>query len=104
RLRVMNREGVLNGARVGSQKRVDEFGVLAMRMAVGIEPGVAIKAGGLDNERISVPVRCGNTVPARRKVLGPLEIRIHRDPMEPGILLPQEGQRIVAMNNLDSVR
>ena len=77
RLRVMNSEGVLNGARVRAQVCVDEFGILAVRMAVGIESRVAVEASGLDNQRISVPMRGGNAVPAGRKVLGPLEIRIH---------------------------
>ena len=104
RFRIVDGVRVLNGPRIRSQERVRENGIFAVRMSIRVEPGITVEARRHDDERIAIPMPGGNTVPAGRKILGPFEVGIQRHPMEPGVLLPQEGQRIITVNDLHAVK
>jgi len=103
RFRVVDRERVLNCPRVCSQEGVRENRIFAVGMSVRIEPGITVEARRHDNQRIAIPMPGGDTVPAGRKIFRPFEVWIQRHPMEPGVLLPEEGQRIIAVDDLHAV-
>ena len=69
------------------------FSCLAVRMAGGVELGVAVEAGRLDDERVAVPAAGGHAVPGLGEIGRPLEVGVERHPVEPGVLLEQERER-----------
>src|SRR5262245_22294920 len=73
-------------------------------MAIGIEPCVAVKTGGLHDQLVSIPMPCRYAIPTRRQVGGPFEAGVQRDPVEPGVLFKQKRDCIVAMHDLNAVR
>src|SRR5678816_2719406 len=75
-----------------------------MRMAIGVQLCVAVEAGGFHDQLIAIPVPRRDAIPAWWQVGRPFEVRIQRNPMEPGVLFPEKRERIRMLNNLDAVR
>src|SRR5215471_18514496 len=55
-LGIVNGHRMLNGIRIRSKESGDELHIRAMRMAGGIQPGIAVEFCCFDNECVSVPM------------------------------------------------
>src|SRR5262245_6153248 len=100
----MNRYGVENRVGIRSQKGRSKFRVFAVRMPGGIEPRISVEIGGLDNKGVAIPVTHRRSIPGSRQIRGPFEVRTGRNPGVPGVLLKKEGDRIVVLKKLRSMR
>ena len=74
--RIMNRHRVQDRKRVGTGERIDVLHIFAVRVPDGVESGVSVEARRLDDKRVTVPARGGDSRPARRQVCRPFKIRI----------------------------
>src|SRR5262249_22831709 len=54
--RIVNGNRVAYSSRIHPLERIGHFHILAMRMAIRVEPRIAIEAGGFDDQLISLPM------------------------------------------------
>src|SRR5262245_32763107 len=100
---IINRDLVGNVLVVGSRKSLDYAQLIAMGMTDRIEIALIIEMAALNDERVSLPMANGGTIPLRHEIVG-MWTSIDRYNVEhiPG--LKEKNHVLVCLNNLNRHR
>ena len=90
-------------SKVGAGVALDGVELIADRVTDGIDARQAVESDGVDNEGLIVlPLADGVAIPGGIGIFG-VRTAIDRSDMEPAVLLPELGEILIVLDELDGV-
>src|SRR5262245_6013447 len=102
RLRILDAYFPVDVAEIGPREALHEMELIAVRVADGVETRPAVEVDGVDDQRVAFPVADRIAEPRGDAVA--VLTAVDGDDVEPGILLEQKREVLVALHDLHRLR